>query len=237
MIGFSIGQGIGPPAGGAIYEKFGWRGPFVFILVIVVLDLLMRLVIVEKHQALKWVRNGVVIKGFEAPGYNEGKSENVKQQGELEEEEEEEEGDVEARTLHESNPTRKEKLETPPGSSTEQSQRTAVDDLANDTLPPTQSKLPSHWTGLFEMMKNPRALTSFLLTLLNGFTVGGLADSAMTIYLNDRYGLNSQGAGLVYLAIVIPVFFVSFLVLHPFSSFLSTLPLTLSKLFLFRLHL
>ncbi|GAA5989368.1 hypothetical protein JCM5350_005690 [Sporobolomyces pararoseus] len=211
MVGFSIGQGVGPPAGGSLFEKFGWRGPFVFILVIVVIDLLMRLVIVEKHQALKWVRNGVVIKGFEAPGYNEGKSENVKQQGELEEEEEEE-GDVEARTLHEPNPTRNEKLETPPGSSTDQPQRRISDDPRSESPsspPPTKSKLPSHWTGLFEMMKNPRALTSFLLTLLNGFTVGGLADSAMTIYLNDRYGLNSQGAGLVYLAIVIPVFFAS----------------------------
>ncbi|GAA5956568.1 hypothetical protein JCM3765_003486 [Sporobolomyces pararoseus] len=217
MIGFSIGQGIGPPAGGAIYQKFGWRGPFVFILIIVVIDLLMRLVIVEKHQALKWVQNGgVVIKGFEAPGYhnNEGKSENEKQQ-EVEEE------DVEARTLHESsNPGNKiqktEKPETPDqiggvGSSTTdhqcQQQQTVVVDNASSESP--KSKLPSHWTGLFEMMKNPRALTSFALTLLNGFTVGGLADSAMTIYLNDHYGLNSQGAGLVYLAIVIPVFFAS----------------------------
>lgn len=194
MIGFSIGQGIGPPAGGAIYQRFGWRGPFVFSIILVVIDLLMRLVIIEKHQALRWVRAGVEIKNFEAPGYNEDKSETEKVQ-------EQEERESETRSEHQSDPRKaptfnEGDVETP---------------LASPKRSPdhSTSKLPSHWNGLLSMMRNPRALTCFAITLLNGFIVGGLADSALTIYLNEQYGLNSEGAGLVYLAIVVPVFFAS----------------------------
>jgi len=153
----------------------------------------MRLVIIEKHEALKWVKNGVVVKNFEAPGWNEGKSET--------QEKEEEEETAEVRTLSESAPVSPTKAIAEASHETDQVQ-----------TPP--SKIPSHWAGLFAMMINPRALTCFTLTLLNGFIFGGLADSAMTIYLNDAYGLNSQGAGLVYLGIVAPVFFVRFILLH-----------------------
>lgn len=32
MIGFSVGQLIGPPIGGVLYERLGYRAPFVFAL-------------------------------------------------------------------------------------------------------------------------------------------------------------------------------------------------------------
>ncbi|GAA5904707.1 MFS transporter [Sporobolomyces salmoneus] len=174
MIGFSLGSGIGPPSGGAIYDRYGWRGPFIFSIILIGIDLLMRLFIIEKHEALEWVKSGVEIKNFEAPGWNEGKSETEKK--------ELEETDTESQTLG--------------GAEGGAMQIEAV-----------KSRIPAHWIGLWEMMKNPRALTSFVITLIYAIVFGGLIDSAMTIYLSEEYGLNSLGAGLVYLGAVVPTFF------------------------------
>ncbi|KAJ3510859.1 hypothetical protein NMY22_g15841 [Coprinellus aureogranulatus] len=54
MIGFSIGLVLGPPIGGALYERFGFRGPFIFGIIFSVVDLIGRLVIIERHQSIKW---------------------------------------------------------------------------------------------------------------------------------------------------------------------------------------
>jgi MFS family permease len=43
-------------------------------------------------------------------------------------------------------------------------------------------------------------MTSFGISAVNGLVFGGLLDGSMTIYLNARYGLNSQDAGLVFIA-------------------------------------
>ncbi|KAG6837915.1 hypothetical protein H0H93_013068 [Arthromyces matolae] len=53
MAGLSIGSLIGPPAGGAIYSKFGYRGPFIFGIIWTVVDLIARLLIIERKEALK----------------------------------------------------------------------------------------------------------------------------------------------------------------------------------------
>lgn len=34
MIGFSVGQLIGPPVGGVLYERLGYKAPFVFALIL-----------------------------------------------------------------------------------------------------------------------------------------------------------------------------------------------------------
>jgi hypothetical protein len=54
-------------------------------------------------------------------------------------------------------------------------------------------------------------MTNVYLALLNGFSAGGMLDTAMTIFLETQYGLNSLGAGLVFLGIVVPTFFVRLL--------------------------
>ncbi|TFK40896.1 major facilitator superfamily domain-containing protein [Crucibulum laeve] len=54
MSGLSIGVMVGPPVGGALYERFGYRGPIVFGLIVTVLDLLGRLFIVERKDAILW---------------------------------------------------------------------------------------------------------------------------------------------------------------------------------------
>ncbi|GAA6063016.1 hypothetical protein JCM10212_001795 [Sporobolomyces blumeae] len=183
MVGFSMGQAIGPPVGGALYNRWGWRAPFIFSIILVVIDLLLRLLIVEKHIALAWIRSGVEIPNFEAPGYVDPKS----LPDPTAERDNSQSGNPAPIPLSESKSTSGENGDT--------------DGIAG------RLKVPSHWRGFFYMMRDPRALTSFAITLLNGLIVGALLDTAMTIHLNKVYGLNSLGAGLVFLGTVIPTFF------------------------------
>ena len=45
---------IGPPVGGALYDRFGYRGPFIFGISATGLDLIGRLIIIERKDAIRW---------------------------------------------------------------------------------------------------------------------------------------------------------------------------------------
>ncbi|KAF7798599.1 hypothetical protein EIP86_009821 [Pleurotus ostreatoroseus] len=51
MTGLSLGILIGPPVGGGLYSKFGFRGPFILSIIITAVDLIGRLFIIEKAEA------------------------------------------------------------------------------------------------------------------------------------------------------------------------------------------
>ncbi|BGO90957.1 hypothetical protein NBRC10512v2_003217 [Rhodotorula toruloides] len=190
MIGFSFGQAIGPPVGGVLYARMGWRAPFVFSLILVAIDLGLRMLIVEKHRAVEWIRRGKEVWGFEAPGWVDEVNTRVEE-------------------------PKKEREKTIPAGDAEDNARIPVpladstpsSTSSDTTLAPSHSRIPSHWIGFLHFLRHPRALTSFLLTLLNGIIAGGLQDTGLTIHLEEEYGLSSFGAGLVFLGIVVPTFF------------------------------
>lgn len=226
MLGFSCGQAIGPPVGasglahedlisqltyacrtgGVLYARMGYRAPFVFSLALIGVDLLLRLFIIEKHVALKYIRAGHYIPDFEAPGYVDPTQ------------------TIDSQKTVAISPVagsdNKDALVTPGGSArpTEGDgdgswARDAGDDTADDAEKAgsggVQSKIPSHWIGLWHMLSSPRAMTTCVLTLLNGFIVGALQDTGLTLYLETQYHQTSFGAGLIFLGFVIPTFFVS----------------------------
>ncbi|GAA5935477.1 hypothetical protein JCM1841_003906 [Sporobolomyces salmonicolor] len=186
MIGFSVGQAIGPPVGGTLYARYGYRAPFIFSLVLVGVDLAMRLILIEKHQALAWIRAGVGIPNFEAPGYVDPMS-------------------LPDPTAEPDN-TISGKPAPIPLAGNARLDEEAVGEAPETAVKEEESKVPSHWRGLWYMIKDPRALTSFALTFLNGFILGGLLDTSMTLHLNNAYGLSSFGAGLVFIGAVAPTF-------------------------------
>lgn len=49
-----MGVLVGPPAAGALYERWGFRAPFIFGIIITFVDLLARLLIIERKDAIKW---------------------------------------------------------------------------------------------------------------------------------------------------------------------------------------
>ncbi|KAJ7124834.1 MFS general substrate transporter [Mycena crocata] len=54
MSGMAIGFLAGPPIGGALYNRFGFRGPFICGIIVSVVDLIGRLLIIERKDALRW---------------------------------------------------------------------------------------------------------------------------------------------------------------------------------------
>ncbi|GAA5855560.1 hypothetical protein JCM9279_005121 [Rhodotorula babjevae] len=184
MIGYSVGQAIGPPVGGVLYERLGYRAPFIFSIVLVAIDLALRIVMIEKHQALRWIRAGHDIPNFEAPGCLTA-----------------------ARSTCSSSSSR---LQASTGTVV-----TLGDTAEHELAPPLEekavralsSRLPPQLLGLLHMLKSPRALTCFAVTCLNGVVAGGLCDTGLTLWVKQQYGLDSMGAGLVFLGIVVPSFF------------------------------
>ena len=45
---------LGPPIGGALYSRLGFRAPFVFTIIITLVDLIGRLLLIERKDALKY---------------------------------------------------------------------------------------------------------------------------------------------------------------------------------------
>ena len=56
---------IGPPVGGALYNRFGFRGPFIFGILVSVADLLGRILLIERRQAVRWGVDPAAISGNE----------------------------------------------------------------------------------------------------------------------------------------------------------------------------
>jgi DHA1 family solute carrier family 18 vesicular amine transporter 1/2 len=45
---------VGPPLGGTLYTHFGFRAPFIFSLAATFLDLIGRVIIIERKHAIQW---------------------------------------------------------------------------------------------------------------------------------------------------------------------------------------
>ncbi|KAG8759496.1 hypothetical protein FRC14_005784 [Serendipita sp. 396] len=55
MSGLTLGFLVGPPVGGVLNDKLGYRSPFIFAICFCVLDLIGRLLIIEKDDAARWI--------------------------------------------------------------------------------------------------------------------------------------------------------------------------------------
>lgn len=160
--------------------------------------------VIEKYTALLYINAGTKIPGFEAPGYVEASDE---------------ESTTDTETI------------VAPDMPTDKSAEKPTGDTDPQSTPPKKGFFSAGFaTGshaLATLLTSPRTLTLMYVTLLNGFVVGALlgkfissdatpstradsfsTDTGMTLYLNERYGLNAEGAGLTFIAIVAPAFIV-----------------------------
>lgn len=194
-MGLTIGSLVGPPVAGALYKRWGFRAPFIFGIIVTVLDLLARLLLIERHEAMRW---GIDPMAIAASG-------------------KEKDPEVASRITAVEKVEQALALEPQP----------TVGGLTNDLTPgkggaegkprdgdqteeqPQKSK--SHATllphvALLKLMKSSRAAVCIILTLIWGLGWAG-QEPAIVLHLNKVWGLDSHGAGIAFIAAIVPTIF------------------------------
>ena len=77
-------------------------------------------------------------------------------------------------------------------------------DEAVPAIPPAKKRGFDHLAAVVYMVFHMRVLTPLLISFVNGFLTTGIYNTALVLRLNERYGLDSTAAGLVYFAVAIP---------------------------------
>ncbi|TRM62992.1 major facilitator superfamily domain-containing protein [Schizophyllum amplum] len=207
MMGLSVGSIIGPPVGGALYTRFGFRGPFIFGIGVCVADLIGRLVIVERKDALRWgIDPAAEPDAVEAP--------DAEARGE----------GTGSKTGHKNCATNTEAVaaqgqsaslgpEGTPAIANEESMTSPQASPSMDAVALSTSNVASahHFSAmqvLHKLRHSPRALVTVVMTLVWGIAYSA-QEPTLPLHLADQWGFNSSKVGLIYLAGVIPTLFSS----------------------------
>ncbi|TRM57206.1 major facilitator superfamily domain-containing protein [Schizophyllum amplum] len=202
MMGLSVGSIIGPPVGGALYARFGFRGPFIFGIGVCVADLLGRLVIIERKDALRWeIDPAAEIDAVEAP-------------------------DAEARGEGIASKTASDTADATyaevavaicpagaPAIATDGSQNISQASPSMSVMARSTSNVASghHFSAmqvLHKLRHSPRAIVTVVMTFVWGIAYSA-QEPTLPLHLADQWGFNSSKVGLIYLAGVIPTLFSS----------------------------
>ncbi|KAG6891111.1 hypothetical protein C0995_014201 [Termitomyces sp. Mi166 len=182
MGGLSIGSLIGPPVGGALFARFGYRGPFILGIAWTIVDLVARLLIIERKEALQYSMDSHQVDADKEKSGNQHSG--LPDQLPVEEEKFAPERD---NTLMSEN--------VPPLS-------------CSDADKDKQQKLSrrSLMVILLKLTKSSRALVAFFLTFAYG-VIYTIQEPTLPLHLQDVWGLNPAKVGLVFLASIVPTLF------------------------------
>ena len=216
MIGYSFGTSIGQPVGGLLYANLGWIAPSVFALILrecllffgdralsvsaVGFDFVLRLLVVEKFEAWRWQADA---------------SEPLQ--------------DVSVTASPESRPANVDEADKDKIAITDEMRAQAEAGLMAPSGLPSDAKSAKikydSIAAIRYLLFRLKSLTPLLVSFLNGFifssercfvavlnltdVLAGIYNTALVLRLNQRYGLDSEGAGLVFFAVAIPAAIIS----------------------------
>ena len=194
-MGLTVGNLVGPPVSGALYQRWGFRAPFVFGIVITGIDLLARLLLVERHEAMRWGVDPMEI----------GSS------------------DKEKDTEVASGATVLDKAEKPPvpepqiaageggngslvgGGGIEKAR--ISDQMEKQSQELNQSRVTSlPHIVLVRVLKSPRATVCLAASLIWGL-VWAAQETTVVLHLNRVWGLDPHQAGIAFIAAIVPTIF------------------------------
>ncbi|KAF7986230.1 hypothetical protein HWV62_38683 [Athelia sp. TMB] len=174
MMGTSLGLVVGPPIGGLLYDHLGYRAPFIFSIIWTMIDLIGRLLIIERKDAVKWAydpaalhtSSGVELEAPEAPAITD------------------------------------ETPATDATGSVTNINEEPVLARAPSVAEPKPVPL-SLLAVIIKLLHSPRALMALLLSVVFG-TVWTAQETGLPLHLQDAWGEGSGTVGLVLLAGVVP---------------------------------
>ncbi|KAH9891124.1 MFS general substrate transporter [Cubamyces lactineus] len=189
MMGMSLGFLIGPPVAGALDKRFGFRGPFVFGIIVTAIELIGRLLIIERKEAIRWDASFTDLVGRNNPSKERvayGAVQEKRPEGSPE------------RTSHDQSEDAAETV-----SPTRVPSRTQAEaETGGQASEPAQLSIPRL---LFKLVRSPRALSAVFLTLSYGIMISSL-EPVLPLYLQSTYGFDVSKVGLIYIAAVVPSF-------------------------------
>jgi len=193
-MGLPVGSLIGPPVAGALYKRLGFRAPFIFGIVVTGIDLLGRLLLIERHEAMKWGIDPMAIAASSKEKDPEAAS------GVTAVEKVDQPSVLVPRSAAQ-------KLANDPTVVVGEGSINAKGDQAEKRL----ERAKSHTTllphiALFRLMKSSRAGVCIILTLLWGLAWAG-QEAAVVLHLKRVWGLDPHSAGIAFIAAVIPTIF------------------------------
>ncbi|TFK57595.1 MFS general substrate transporter [Heliocybe sulcata] len=198
MSGLSLGILVGPPVGGGLYNAFGYRGPFIFGIIISVIDLIGRLLIIERKDALLWGVDTAASQGKDVEQPPAGSDEKKEKRVETDDTQK----DAQIRASQEpddAGPSRADGQVDVPKSNTEGAQETQT----AAELHEAGKKRISVFRVVGQLGRSPRALTAFIITIAYGLVYAS-QEPTIPLHLQAQWGYDSTKVGLVFIASVVP---------------------------------
>ncbi|KAI0367508.1 MFS general substrate transporter [Pilatotrama ljubarskyi] len=193
MMGMSLGFLIGPPVSGALDERFGFRGPFIFGIIVTGIELIGRLLIIERKEAIRHDASFTTL-----VGRRNNSSPTLAYGTTAQDEKRDQPVEASAREARGEGAETTEATGRAPsrgGTETETQEQGGEQD-------PVQLSIPRL---LFKLVRSPRALSAIYLTLSFGIMLTSL-EPVLPLYLQETFGLDVSKIGLVYIVAVVPSF-------------------------------
>ena len=185
-LSMSIGILLAPLLGGVVYNGAGYYAVYYIAFGLIALDIMLRLALVEKKIARQW--DAVEVGDME------------RKSGENEKTEEATAGTVPAPVQYDLEGL--EEKQRNPSPSWEPSTTEEQEQPQNT---PTTAIQPSRYPPVLTLLKSRRLLTALWGCIIQGSLTTAF-DSVLPLFVQETFGWDSIGAGLVFLAIFIPSF-------------------------------
>ncbi|KAF9243771.1 MFS general substrate transporter [Melanogaster broomeanus] len=195
MAGLSVGLLVGTPAGGALYTRFGFRAPFIFGEICTAVDLILRFLIIERDEAMKWGHDPSI--GSQPDPMVDLEALSLPQQAS---------GAIVASgsNLPQSKTTPEETsiLTEPKPVITGDLRPSTGHSSSTSDIPPLRKPLPL-LSVISRLGQSPRAVVALIMALIYG-TVNSMLEPSLPLRLQAVWGYNSDQVGLVYMAALGP---------------------------------
>ncbi|KAF7947080.1 uncharacterized protein EAE97_004329 [Botrytis byssoidea] len=177
-LSMTLGILVAPLLGGIVYEKAGYYAVFYMAFGLLVLDILLRLILIEKKMARQWLDDEVPNSGSSSdltisPNRNEDAIV------------------TDARNKNVTNTDEEKAAQSKPLGTTEAA--------------PTSLPQISKWPAMFTLLKSRRLCAGLWGCVVQASLMSSF-DAVIPLFVQDTFHWDSVGAGLVFLALMVPNF-------------------------------
>jgi DHA1 family solute carrier family 18 vesicular amine transporter 1/2 len=212
-MGLTIGSLLGPPVAGVLYKRWGFRAPFIFGIIVTGIDLLARLLLIERHEAMRWGIDPMEI----AAGSKEEDPEAPSEVTAVERAEQPLAPEPQPAVHEVTNDSTVGEGEG--GASAQGEEKARKGDQTEKQLQeseqPRVTVLPH--IALLKLMRSPRAGVCIILTFFWGLGWAG-QEAALVLHMEHVWGLDPHQAGTAFIAAVVPTIFCEYRTFPPFSA-------------------